>query len=257
MKFGVASDLHLEFGPMNPEFFEWRGDVLLLAGDVAEDDYLCKQQAFWTAVSGMAPHVFLIAGNHEFYNSEIDTTSKHIREALQPHPNVKLLDNELAVVNGVAVYGTTLWTDFDRNNPISAFDAGRSMNDYRKIRVAGNNFRKFTPSDASSAHARALMHMKQELSTHSDKPAVIMSHHAPSFQSVAPQYATSTLNGSYASNLEQLIVDHPQIKAWVHGHIHHYTQYDVEQCQVILNARGYPGVRPPTLPPYQPLTFQI
>jgi predicted phosphodiesterase len=38
-----------------------------------------------------------------------------------------------------------------------------------------------------------------------------------------------------------LIMNHPQIKYWVHGHTHTPFDYMIEGCRVICNPCGYPG----------------
>lgn len=256
-RFGLASDLHLDFGPMNPEFFDWRGDILLLAGDLAEEDRLRKMVPFWEGVSKMAKEVYVIAGNHEFYRSEIDTAVGHMKEFLEAYPNIRYLDDETVVTHDVAIFGSTLWADFEKGNPMVMWDARTQMNDYRHIRVKRDGYRKLTPDQTLSRHRRALMALENSLKEHSDLPFVVMTHHAPSFQSVRSDYANDPLNGAYASNLEQFIIDNRQIQTWVHGHIHTRCAYDVEGCMVMANTRGYPGERPGNLPPYQPLTFEL
>lgn len=238
--FGVASDFHADFAKLNPEFFEWRGDVLLLAGDLAEEDHLRKMPAMWDQIQHMAKEVYVIAGNHEFYGSELGTTEDHLIEFLKDYPNIRFLKDEAVETHGVTIYGSTLWTDFDKGNPITMYSAGSMMNDYRKIRTKG--YRKIKPIDIGAVHANSLFKMKNFLSEVSG-PVIIMTHHAPSFMSVRTEFIGDKLNGAYASSLEEMILDHPQIKAWVHGHIHTFKDYMIGDCRVMVNARGYPGER--------------
>jgi hypothetical protein len=49
------------------------------------------------------------------------------------------------------------------------------------------------------------------------------------------------MNGGYSSDLEQFILDYPQIKVWTHGHTHDTFDYMIGQCRVICNPRGYVG----------------
>jgi hypothetical protein len=46
-------------------------------------------------------------------------------------------------------------------------------------------------------------------------------------------------NGSYASDLDDLILDHPNIKYFSHGHTHSSFRYKIGECEVICNPRGY------------------
>ena len=69
---------------------------------------------------------------------------------------------------------------------------------------------------------------------------IVMTHHAPTFKSIHPKYINDRqLNGAYASDLSDFILDRPLIKYWLHGHIHATNDYMVGDCRVISNPRGY------------------
>lgn len=240
--FGLASDLHLDFAPVHQEFFEWRGDVLLLAGDIAEDDNLRKMDDFWSRVADMAAEVYMVCGNHEFYRSEIDVASEHIREYLSKYPNIRLLENEVVKTNGVNLFGATLWTDFDNSDPFSVMDAQAMLSDYRQIRFKKNGYRRIHPADIYNLHKQSLDKLRSSIMS-SDGATVVMTHHGPSFQSIDAKYVGDSLNGAYVTELDEFILDSPQIKAWVHGHVHTYKDYQIGECRVMVNSRGYPGER--------------
>jgi Icc-related predicted phosphoesterase len=72
------------------------------------------------------------------------------------------------------------------------------------------------------------------------KTYVVVTHHAPSGESVAECYKGDTLmNGAFASDLSELIMDRPQIKLWTHGHMHNMSNYWVGDTRVVCNPRGY------------------
>jgi Icc-related predicted phosphoesterase len=87
-------------------------------------------------------------------------------------------------------------------------------------------------------------YFREELPKHSDKPVVVITHHAPSFMSISEQYrgpGDYHMNGGYASDLSEFILDHPQIKAFVHGHVHSQHSYDIGDTRILCNPRGYVG----------------
>lgn len=255
--FGLASDLHLDFGKINPEFFDWQGDVLLLAGDIAEDDNLRKMNQFWFQVSHMATDVFVVTGNHEYYCSEIDTADDHLREYFQKFPNIKLLQNEVADVGNFKIFGSTFWTDYN-DNPMAEHEAQRCMADFRLIRQASTGYSTIRPVYIKQQNLIAKNILRDTLEANLDQNFIVMTHHAPSFQSIATAYKNSgNLNHAFVNDLDDLIVDHPNILAWVHGHTHSYFDYQIEQCRVMCNPHGYPHERPTHLPPYQPITFTL
>jgi hypothetical protein len=49
------------------------------------------------------------------------------------------------------------------------------------------------------------------------------------------------MNGGYASDLSEFILDNPEIKFWTHGHMHDPSDYMIGDCRVICNPRGYVG----------------
>jgi hypothetical protein len=49
------------------------------------------------------------------------------------------------------------------------------------------------------------------------------------------------MNGAYSSDLSDLILDHPQIKFWTHGHTHDQFDYMIGSTRVVCNPRGYKG----------------
>ena len=87
MKIKVLSDLHLEFGPIDPG----TGDVLVLAGDICTAESFVRDsevklkkrylEFFEKCVAGYQK-VFYTLGNHEYYNYYIDEAEKTLRDAL-------------------------------------------------------------------------------------------------------------------------------------------------------------------------------
>ena len=49
------------------------------------------------------------------------------------------------------------------------------------------------------------------------------------------------MNGGYSSNLEEFILDRPQIISWHHGHTHDPFNYMIGSTRILCNPRGYFG----------------
>jgi predicted phosphohydrolase len=245
----------MDFKPLNPEFFDWRGDVLLLAGDLAEEAHLCKQKGFWEKVSQMADQVLVIAGNHEHYRGAIDKTHKHVSAAISGHRNICFMEDAFFHLDSVIVFGSTFWSDL--SNPLSALHVEGGLNDYKQIRVAARNYSRLRTHDTNSRHQKSKYILDEILNKNADTDFVVMTHHAPSFQSIHPDFKSDHRNAGYATELYDWVANRKNIKAWVHGHIHYKFDYMIEQCRVMCNARGYPNERPSFLPPYQPFDFEV
>jgi len=96
------------------------------------------------------------------------------------------------------------------------------------------------PDDTLKFHKKSKLFLQQKLEEFKDTKTWVLTHHAPSYQSVHPKYRTAGIaNGAYASDLDDLILSHPQIKYWSHGHTHESFRYRINECEVICNPRGY------------------
>ena len=113
MKLIVASDLHIEawdHGYTVPEKLDF--DVAVFAGDVHHahrvTSWLTNQRGLW------GKPVLFVAGNHEYYGSELEDAAAVIRNRTRP-TNVTFLDADadaVPVIDGVRFLGCTLWTDY-------------------------------------------------------------------------------------------------------------------------------------------------
>jgi Icc-related predicted phosphoesterase len=97
-----------------------------------------------------------------------------------------------------------------------------------------------TPEHTAEVHFKTKQYFKMMLEEHRDKLFVVITHHAPSFMSVNEKYKyDTTMNGGYASALDEFILDHDNIKVWVHGHMHDPNDYMIGTTRVVSNPRGY------------------
>jgi predicted phosphodiesterase len=97
--------------------------------------------------------------------------------------------------------------------------------------------RVFTPDDSISIHRRSREWLAQQLATPFEGPRVVVSHHLPSWRSVAPAFLRAVSNASFASDLDELF---GPVALWVHGHTHHSFDYRVGATRIVANPRGYP-----------------
>jgi len=240
-----VSDLHLEaceHGHGVPDL--GTGDVLILGGDIlcarhfkkdgplhkVYDDFLQK------CVKNF-DEVLYINGNHEFYGYNVEGTFDVLAEHLPKE--IHYLENDYVKIKDTIFLGCTLWTDFRNENALEMMEAAQCMNDYKVIRI-GSNYRKMNPEDTLKFHKKSKLFLQQKLEEFKDTKTWVLTHHAPSYQSVHPKYRTAGIaNGAYASNLEDLILDNPQIKYWSHGHTHESFRYSINECEIICNPRGY------------------
>ena len=67
----------------------------------------------------------------------------------------------------------------------------------------------------------------------------MITHHCPSIKCTPPAYKNSDINQAFCSNLESFIKDHGNISHCICGHSHWQTSFELDDCKIILNARGY------------------
>ena len=245
MKIKIFSDIHLD-QYVSGQYFPHlgTGDTLVLAGDILcarhfkTDGYLHSvYDTFLNDCSKNYDKVLYVKGNHEFYGYNYEGAHKKILDNLPD--NFHLLENETIKIGNVNFVGFTFWTDFRKENPLEMMDAQSYMNDYKVIRIT-SNYRKLNTNDTLQFHKDSKQYLLNKLDELKDEEAFVISHHSPTLQSIAPEYKNSC-NGAYCSDLDDLILDHPNIKHWVFGHSHTAMDFYIGGCRVINNAVGYPG----------------
>jgi predicted phosphodiesterase len=282
VKIAVASDLHLEFGDL--EISNDNGaDVLVLSGDILVAKDIAQRDTygvmgpeyrsnryhdFMQRCSAQFPHVIYVMGNHEHYNGDFAKTETHLKDVLGYLKNVYVLEKEIKVIDDVTFIGGTLWTDMNNGDSLTLYHMKAMMNDFRCVENSNRvvNYKayeqingvdnrekpifktrtaRFSPEDAFEEHAKFKGYIQQIIEGKFDQKFVVCGHHSPSKQSTHARYADDTvMNGGYSSNMNEFIMDHPQIKLWTHGHTHHPFDYMIGETRVLCNPRGYINYEP-------------
>ncbi len=241
MKIQIVSDLHLEFGSIAID--NAGADVLVLSGDIMVANSIKKHWVeFIESMCSKFKHVVYVLGNHEHYHGNFSLSYTILKQAFEKHLNLYILDTETKIIEGVVFVGGTLWTNFNHKDPNAMFMATRRMNDYRIVAYTDEQtqeIRSLDPNDTVTYHYKMKDHISKTVQEYKDQPIVICGHHAPSFQSIASHYVSSELNGAYASELFEFIVERPNIKLWTHGHVHSSFDYMIGSTRIVCNPRGY------------------
>lgn len=261
MRVALLSDIHLEFGPLNTALPT--ADIGILAGDItllnAFDTEAAaypfrgilreRTEAFLAQCRDSFARVFYLIGNHEAYGYNLDRAPKLIKRAFK---GVELLENKAVDLGeGIVLAGCSLWTDMNQGR--DTWQVKQGMNDFQGAIMVDDKetargydgslyARNFRPEDAMAKFAKSKRFIARTAKAHPDKRLVVATHHAPSIQGINRQHvAYSRINAGYYTDLEAFIGEHPNILWWCHGHTHLQKRYQVAQCQVISNARGYIG----------------
>ncbi|MDE2599716.1 MAG: metallophosphoesterase [Rhodocyclaceae bacterium] len=252
MKIHVLSDIHLEFGkwPKDIDVNAIDADVTVLAGDIG-----VGLDGLRFALEFKRPVIYVM-GNHEYYGQRpmVELWRKARQKVEGTH--VHLLENEAVVLDGVRFLGATLWTDFslfgiERQEEMMRL-AQHDMTDYNSIFVSvrrssawdemGGRMRHggdlLTAKRAVEMHHASRSYLARELNAPGQK-TVVVTHHAPSAQSLTYQKPGERLDSAYASHLDDLVA---QADLWIHGHTHIPVDYWIGNGRVVSNPRGYMGI---------------
>jgi len=206
------SDLHLEFGEPVPQV---EGELLVLAGDIGLIKQPVMLYTFIERMSKNFDNVLYVPGNHEYYHDRYSPDV--LKNMFIPLTNVHVMNNDNITIDGIKFVGATLWTD--ETNP----GILKQLNDFHIIK--GLNV-----YNAPTFHRDSLNYIKES------NADVVITHHAPSFQSVAAIFRNSEINSCFASEL-----DTGNAKLWIHGHMHNHSDYIKGDTRIVCNPRGYPN----------------
>ena len=258
------TDIHLEFSEYNIKNTQ-KADVLILSGDIVvaehlhdfpydrfkealfisqRQQYANRYRKFLKQCSKEYSHVIIICGNHEFYGGKWNSSIDDIKKECVVYKNIHFLECDFVKIKGVTFIGGTLWTNMNKLDPVTLNTVKTFMNDFSIIRNDAKNYRRLSPEDTVLRHEYTLQYFKDRIynvrMNERDERVVIVSHHAPTFKSIHENYkADVVMNGAFASDLSEFILDNKEIVLWCHGHTHNYFDYMIGNTRVVCNPRGY------------------
>lgn len=236
MKFQYFSDIHTEEYKSNPKKLQKilntinvSAPYLILAGDIG-DPYSRIYKDFLKGLSSLFQHIFLIAGNHEYYGKQyMISVQTEIRKFTKSLGNITYLENEIFHIpdTNISIFGATFWSDICSQEET---DITNYISDYQCIPT-------FTVQTSRDLHQQSCKVLNQALATYPSHKFIVISHHLPLYSLVDPKYLHKqpSLNSAFASNI--LSAYNPQIVAWVAGHTH----TPLEQGIFYINPLGYRG----------------
>ncbi|SOK58896.1 Ser/Thr protein phosphatase family protein [Yersinia phage fHe-Yen9-03] len=248
MKFTEISDIHGEIDFIK-DIPDQKDTILLIPGDIHEVKTFSAYRTIIEILVNKYKEVVMVPGNHEYYKSNVTKVHRKLKELDDEFSTFHFLQDDFRIFEEgdekVLVLGGTLWTDFENGNPLTKLMAKSMMNDYRYIRHGTPEYywgRKLIPDDVEFFHYKTKNFIKKCIDEHrvlcDNIKTIVMTHHAPSYQSVSAQYQDSSANAFYCSNMDYYIGDiNPNI--WIHGHTHTSHDYMIGDTRIICNPRGY------------------
>lgn len=242
--FDLISDLHVETWS---EPFDWSGQATapfaIVAGDVCRDPQLLKQ--VMTNIAENYRAVFYIDGNDEHrYNLEnVNDNYPEMIASLQEIPDLVFCQENVVIMDGVAVIGANGWWDYGFDPNIEIDQSVQWCADRYKI------------SQSAAVHITGLAHTDaiylqntvKKLQTYSEvEKIVVVTHTVPKIDLVNHDIelmGTHRINTTGCSVITSCLdVDlEKKIHTWCFGHYHHDVDRMIDGIRYVSNPRGRGG----------------
>lgn len=242
--FDLISDLHLDTWD---EPFAWNdratSPYCIVAGDIAEDRTLLYDALTKLGQSYQA--VFYIDGNDEhcrYYNS-LSNSFKDLTKNIAKIPNVVYLQDNVIVIDNVAILGTNGWWGFDFELSVDPTQSAQWW--YEKENLSSDIAKKV--ARMATNDAAYMINSVKKLQSHKDvKHIVMVTHTVPSQQLISHDI---DLEGSLRFNMmgnrdmvKALAMDHlKKVHTWCFGHYHGSVDQVRQNIRFVNNCRGRKG----------------
>ena len=241
LAFDLISDLHI--GTWDGEF-DWNGQATsphcIVLGDVCEDRASLYKTLEHLGKCYQA--VFYVDGNdeHADFLNDLGFSYEEMSQRIGQIPNVVYLQDNVVVVNGVAILGTNGWWGFDFDNSIDP----EAVRDWwcEKYSLTHDNYnaiRRYSTTDANYLIASV-----KKLQTHRDvKKIVIVTHTVPMPDLIAHdidlanKLKFNTMGNRHMLNALDVDTEH-KIDTWCFGHYHGKVDQYRDGVRYVNNCRG-------------------
>lgn len=252
MKIQYISDIHLEhykLEDIEKVIPKKEADILILAGDIGYPEQI-QYKTYIQKVAMIWEKVFLISGNHEYYQTSKKIKTKEEIDSLiefivEDYYNVYYLNNSKIEFTfnkkDYVIVGSTLFSDIELTN----YSMQVNINDFKYIykkrknpELYTHNYCKINLVDYNEYYNESKKFIEDTLNYYRDTNynIIIVTHYAPSFECIEDKYKSSKLNKAFYSNLEYLINN---IYCWIHGHTHSQREVTINNIKVLNNSIGY------------------
>jgi hypothetical protein len=244
--FDLISDLHIETWPD----FDWTGQptspYCLVLGDVARDREILREtlRHLGECYKG---GVFYIDGNDEHRHSmeDLGQSYRFLNRTLDNINNVVYLQDNVVIINGVAILATNGWWGFDFDLTV---DSEQSQDWYANKEnlspIAISSIRKMSNTDATY-----MLSSVKRLQTHHDvKKIVMVTHTVPDPSLIEHDIGlenTSKFNVMGNRYMMQALAADTEnkIDTWCFGHYHGSVDQTRSGIRFVNNCRGRAGTQ--------------
>lgn len=238
--FDLISDLHVETW----NSFDWTGQptspYCVVAGDVSRDPEIVMETL--EHLGQQYAGVFYIDGNdeHRYYLEDLGSGYRILNEAISGLKNVVYMQDNVVIINGVAILATNGWWtyDFDIDIPVD-----QSMFWYKeKVQIsepAANAITGVAYHDAAYI-INSINKLQRQVDVNS---IVIVTHTVPTPWIIDhdPDFTNTYRYNVMGNRHIQTALDEDtegKIKAWCFGHYHKSVDREFSGIRYVSNPRG-------------------
>lgn len=245
LAFDLISDLHLETWTGE---FDWTGQptspVCVVAGDISSDPRIVRNCL--KHLSNCYAAVFYIDGNdeHRYRFHELGQSYQDLARSVNRLNRVTYLQDNVVVIDGVAVIGTNGWWGYDLDESIDRDQCKQHMIDWYARIMPDKTINPEEISDISRRDVAYLVNSVQRLQTHNDvKKIVIVTHTVPGANLIKHDIdlsGTTQFNhmGNRLMHLVHTNDTEKKISHWCFGHYHGTVDQTINGIRFVNNCRG-------------------
>ena len=239
--FDLISDLHLETWPGK---FDWTGQstspFCVIAGDIAKDQNLVVEVL--ENITQCYQAVFYIDGNdeHKHNMTAIGTSYAKLAHRIKQIKNCVFLQDNVVVVDGIAILGTNGWWTYDLD---MAIDSDQTSLWFQEQCVVNSSVAK-TVGRLAMTDASYMLSSVKRLQTHNDvKKIVCVTHTVPNGSLISHDIGladTLRFNTMGKSLMMRALAADTENKlhTWCFGHYHGSVDQIRQGVRFVNNCRG-------------------
>jgi predicted phosphodiesterase len=251
--FDLISDLHVETWDQFDWTYQATSPVCVVAGDIARDRDTVIRTLRHLGKCYQA--VFYIDGNDEHFNyfEDLGSSYSDLVRRIKHIPNIVYLQDNVVIVDGVAILGTNGWWGFDFDLGIDSEQSAQWVQErYHLSESATKGIARMSNLDATY-----MMSSVAKLQTHKEVRKIVMvTHTVPDPALIAHDIE---LDGTMRFNtmgnrlmMQAMAADtENKIHTWCFGHYHGSVDQTRSGIRFVNNCRGR-GDTPYAKPVYYP-----
>jgi hypothetical protein len=238
--FDLISDLHVETW----DSFDWTDQptspYCVVAGDVGKDQRRVAKtlEHLGQCYAG----VFYIDGNdeHRDFLEDLGSSYKSLKQHLSKLNDVVYLQNNVVIINGVAILATNGWWDYNFAGLHPSSEAKQWYCDYTQSSHEAAD----TVAGISHHDSTYLSNSVKKLQTHKEvKSIVIVTHTLPAPWICSHEIGLSSharVESMGNKNLQECLKQDTEnkIRTWAFGHYHGSVDQNVNNIRYVSNPRG-------------------